>query len=77
MIASPEDSTMAENRRRMASVCFRSVMSLEMATMLTGTVCLPLIGLTVPWTGNSRPVRCRIHSSPDQSWSCAILSTIS
>jgi hypothetical protein len=64
MMASPEDSTMAESLRRMASVCFRSVMSFEIATTATGTVCRPLIRLTVAWTGNSRPVLWRTHSSP-------------
>jgi hypothetical protein len=67
MMASPEDSTMAESLRRMASVCFRSVMSFEIATTATGTVCRPLIRLTVAWTGNSRPVLWRTHSSPAQS----------
>lgn len=77
MIASPEDSTIAESRRRTASVCFRSVMSFEMATMSTGTVCLPLIGLIVLWTGNCLPERWRTHSSPAQSLPLLTLSAIS
>ena len=68
---------MAESLRRMASVCFRSVMSFEIATTATGTVCRPLIRLTVAWTGNSRPVLWRTHSSPAQSPPRATLCAIS
>jgi len=41
---------MAASPRRIASLCFRALMSFEIATIATGTACCPRTGLAVACT---------------------------
>ena len=76
MIASPEDSIIAESRRRAASRCFRSVMSLDTTTTVTKVPGIAWTGLIMAKTGKSRPARCCIQNSPVHSLPAASPSRI-